>query len=273
MAENAGRSIAGVFHFSVMCTMLLILLNMLIAVILDVYGETKKSASYSETIWEDVIDYFHRWWLCHRGLRMSISRAKAIYAASLEEKPTQECGTPSGGESTPELKRFESSIFTENERKAFTLPNITFAWPCVSRIHHFSLDQVPEMSLEQATESVEEAVFWFEKRHEWEIDHQQMQQGPSPLRQRAAGIDLHAGRKSLILEGQTPLVPDVADGNMPGEVAEGEPQMVRVHLTQAGEVSRRAEQSHLAKRLDSCLHVAMLDWVPVESWLKWLHRL
>ena len=37
-----------------MSAMLLILLNMLIAIIMDVYAETKKTVSRSETVWDDV---------------------------------------------------------------------------------------------------------------------------------------------------------------------------------------------------------------------------
>lgn len=86
MEEQAGRVIAGIFHITFMLTMLLILLNMLIAIIMDVYAMTKQNAAHSDPVWYDVYDYFNRFWQRRTGNRLNIWTAKVVCMTSLQEQ-------------------------------------------------------------------------------------------------------------------------------------------------------------------------------------------
>eukprot|EP00913_Durusdinium_trenchii_P006942 g6530.t1 len=177
MEAQAGRFIAGLFHLSFMVTMVLILLNMLIAIIMDVYAESKQSAASGATVWEDVADYFNRLWqrragatfsmcefhaalrLCRRcaGTRMSILKAKALFTASAKQ----------------EAKNTGSAKSTD-EREVIT---------------------VPEMPMHQATESIEQSVVWFERLNSEEAQLEVLRELRQLRLQVAAGSEKSQARE------------------------------------------------------------------------------
>eukprot|EP00913_Durusdinium_trenchii_P006943 g6531.t1 len=184
MEEQAGRVIAGIFHLAFMLTMLLILLNMLIAIIMDVYAETKRNASCSDTVWDDVVDYFQR-------TRISISKAKALFIASLEQEAEDK------ETEAPHLQKLQTSVFGDDVKESDIVVTIADL-----------MRRVPEMPPEQATESIEQSVVWFERVSDMEIDQQEMLQGIRQLQQ-AAGIELNpAGhsRQTLLKQDEAPMV-------------------------------------------------------------------
>ncbi|CAE8644094.1 unnamed protein product, partial [Polarella glacialis] len=63
----AGHPIAFFYFASFMCIAVLLLLNMLIAIIMDVYAETKHRALSSDPVWQDVGDLFVRMWGNYKG--------------------------------------------------------------------------------------------------------------------------------------------------------------------------------------------------------------
>lgn len=170
MEEQAGRVIAGIFHITFMLTMLLILLNMLIAIIMDVYAMTKQNAAHSDPVWYDVYDYFNRFWQRRTGNRLNIWTAKVVCMTSLQEQTEQH----------EQYGKSQTSFFgvdvTEDKETLITYETLK--------------DLVPEMSQEQVESSILESVEWYAKTTEVTVNNQEMFQGIRQLQQ-AAGIDLH----------------------------------------------------------------------------------
>mmetsp|Transcript_42193 Transcript_42193/g.98493 ORF Transcript_42193/g.98493 Transcript_42193/m.98493 type:complete len:766 (+) Transcript_42193:75-2372(+) len=148
MEDQVGRAIAGVFHISFMLCMLLILLNMLIAIIMDVYGETKRAAQFSDPVWNDITDFFSRWYHARKGDRISLAHAKDQFLAHLEEKADGEEEAAQDANSYKEKSR-GSSMFVdlEDSEEIVTVHDLT--------------RKVEKMTEEQARHSIVEAVKWY----------------------------------------------------------------------------------------------------------------
>ncbi|CAK9026749.1 unnamed protein product [Durusdinium trenchii] len=164
MEAQAGRFIAGLFHLSFMVTMVLILLNMLIAIIMDVHAESKQSAASGATVWEDVADYFNRLWQRRAGTRMSILKAKALFTASAKQ----------------EAKNTGSAKSTD-EREVITVAELR--------------KRVPEMPMHQATESIEQSVVWFERLNSEEAQLEVLRELRQLRLQVAAGSEKSQARE------------------------------------------------------------------------------
>jgi len=185
MEDQVGRAIAGVFHISFMLCMLLILLNMLIAIIMDVYGETKRSAQFSDPVWDDISDFFMRWYHARKGDRVSLSEAKDTFMAYLEEKAEEEVEVQVDG--SPELQN-KKSIFVELEEseEIVTVNDL--------------MKKVPKMSLEQAENSILQAVIWFEKNADMEVPTVEVLRGVRQLQQKfGCQTKLHHSSTSVLI--------------------------------------------------------------------------
>ena len=203
MEEQAGRIIAGIFHIAFMLTMLLILLNMLIAIIMDVYAMTKQTAAHSDPVWHDVYDYFSRLYQRRTGHRMNIWNAKIKCMAALQDK---------NDDKHEGFGKSNTSFFgvdvTEDKDTIITFETLK--------------ELVPDMSDEQAMSSIDESVQWFAKTTEVTVNNQEMLQGIRQL-QMAAGIDLQqstGARTSKIgpdfdaMEGINEKVQDIAQNDL-----------------------------------------------------------
>lgn len=185
MEDQVGRAIAGVFHISFMLCMLLILLNMLIAIIMDVYGETKRSAQFSDPVWDDITDFFRRWYHARKGDRVSLSEAKDTFMAYLEEKAEEEVEVQVEG--APELQN-KKSIFVELEEseEIVTVNDL--------------MKKVPKMSQEQAEHSIFEAVKWFEKNADMEVPTVEVLRGVRQLQLKfGCQTKLHHSSTSVLI--------------------------------------------------------------------------
>eukprot|EP00440_Ansanella_granifera_P000968 gb/GFBE01001045.1/.p1 GENE.gb/GFBE01001045.1/~~gb/GFBE01001045.1/.p1 ORF type:complete len:752 (+),score=175.73 gb/GFBE01001045.1/:1-2256(+) len=79
LEDHAGRSITFVFFGTYMCTALMLLLNMLIAIIMDVYAETKHHATSSSPVWDDAYDLVRRAKQNWQGKRLPLPRCVKVY--------------------------------------------------------------------------------------------------------------------------------------------------------------------------------------------------
>jgi len=87
MASN-NRAIAFTFMALFMVTMFLIMLNMLVAIVMDVYADTKAQLDNSESVWEECWEISYRSWQNLRGQRMPFNKILDKYAESRGvEKP------------------------------------------------------------------------------------------------------------------------------------------------------------------------------------------
>ncbi|CAE7225330.1 pkd2 [Symbiodinium pilosum] len=160
MEDQVGRAIAGVFHITFMLCMLLILLNMLIAIIMDVYGETKRNAQFSDPVWNDIYDFFYRWYHARKGDRVSLSKAKDLFMTHLEEKADKEDeeaerAAEAGLAASGGLKS-KKSMFVELEESED-----------IVTVEH--LMEKVGMDEHQAWDSIVESVKWFEKNAELDV--------------------------------------------------------------------------------------------------------
>jgi len=67
-----GRLMAFLWFMSFMCLILLVMMNMLLAIVMDTYSEVKGSIEGSTTLFEQSNELFRRWKLKRKGLRTSL---------------------------------------------------------------------------------------------------------------------------------------------------------------------------------------------------------
>mmetsp|Transcript_51057 Transcript_51057/g.154577 ORF Transcript_51057/g.154577 Transcript_51057/m.154577 type:complete len:785 (-) Transcript_51057:252-2606(-) len=91
--ERCGRVYAIVYFCSFMMCTLLLLLNMLIAIIMDVYAETKKEAKSTESIWAQSFNLGRRSWdgLRHRRMNIRNIMDRYIEACGIEAMESSKC--------------------------------------------------------------------------------------------------------------------------------------------------------------------------------------
>eukprot|EP00931_Biecheleriopsis_adriatica_P102092 TRINITY_DN77115_c0_g1_i1.p1 TRINITY_DN77115_c0_g1~~TRINITY_DN77115_c0_g1_i1.p1 ORF type:complete len:793 (-),score=134.64 TRINITY_DN77115_c0_g1_i1:66-2363(-) len=86
MLQRVGRPIGFIYFSSYMLTAVMLLLNMLIAIIMDVYAESKAAALSSEPVWQDYTDLFRRTLQNWRRERVPLDKAiDALLKAHGEE--------------------------------------------------------------------------------------------------------------------------------------------------------------------------------------------
>eukprot|EP00442_Polarella_glacialis_P017161 CAMPEP_0115155712 /NCGR_PEP_ID=MMETSP0227-20121206/68045_1 /TAXON_ID=89957 /ORGANISM="Polarella glacialis, Strain CCMP 1383" /LENGTH=848 /DNA_ID=CAMNT_0002566815 /DNA_START=80 /DNA_END=2626 /DNA_ORIENTATION=+ len=116
--ESIGRGTAFFFFGSYMGITLLLLLNMLIAIIMDVYSEIHHSSTNHETVWDETWDIMHRTWLSYKGLHVPIGKVLAAYHKSDDDEFMSEelitlanfvCTVPGISQSQAEQTLFEAA--------------------------------------------------------------------------------------------------------------------------------------------------------------------
>jgi len=75
------RAIAFCFMVTFQVTMFLIMLNMLVAIVMDVYAETKHQLMSGETLWEECYQTMSRGWENYRGRRVSFHKIMSTFIA------------------------------------------------------------------------------------------------------------------------------------------------------------------------------------------------
>mmetsp|Transcript_24094 Transcript_24094/g.56724 ORF Transcript_24094/g.56724 Transcript_24094/m.56724 type:complete len:347 (+) Transcript_24094:23-1063(+) len=188
LENKVGRAIAGVFHVSFMVCMLLILLNMLIAIIMDVYSETKKNAHFSDPVWIDIIDFFKRWYHTRRGNRVSLSKAKDLYMTYLEEMAD---ATDKESKSTGQRAlRSKKSFFAELEASE----DIVNTEDLISKAG---------MDMDQAWDSILEAVKLLERSTDLEVSSVEVLRGVRQV-QSWLGVPYSHGSSATLLSSAVP---------------------------------------------------------------------
>jgi len=190
LENKVGRAIAGVFHISFMLCMLLILLNMLIAIIMDVYSETKKNAHFSDPVWIDIIDFFKRWYHTRRGSRISLSKAKDLYITYLEEK----------ADATDKVKQSKST-----GQRAFRSKKSFFAELEASEDIVTTEDLMSKagMDRDQAWDSVLEAVKLLERSADLEVSTVEVLRGVRQV-QSWLGVPISYGSSATLPASEAP---------------------------------------------------------------------
>ncbi|CAJ1333623.1 unnamed protein product [Effrenium voratum] len=204
MEDQVGRVIAGIFHITFMLTMLLILLNMLIAIIMDVYAETKRNAQFSDTVWHDVWDFLTRLYQKRTGHRVSIRQAKKAYLASLEDQAAEaeiEANNPKS-----------MSPVTLESRRTINIHNVEESDVMVTA--EILLQKVPKMTLEQAEGTIVESIKWFELTTPMEVRQEDVLLGIRQLQQ------VHGISPAAVLSSRTPSKQDLTKPKVQGEVDE-----------------------------------------------------
>jgi len=79
--NQVGRAMTMIWFASFMCLLLLVMLNMLLAIIMDTYSEVKGKINSAETLWEQATEMHRRWLLKKRGERVSIHHIWSSFEA------------------------------------------------------------------------------------------------------------------------------------------------------------------------------------------------
>lgn len=82
--QQVGRVMTGVWFWSFMILVLLIMLNMLLAIIMDTYTNVKGQISSSETLCEQASELVRRWLQKRRGHRVSLHHIEKSYVTRLK---------------------------------------------------------------------------------------------------------------------------------------------------------------------------------------------
>mmetsp|Transcript_83569 Transcript_83569/g.190643 ORF Transcript_83569/g.190643 Transcript_83569/m.190643 type:complete len:854 (-) Transcript_83569:211-2772(-) len=103
---QVGRSVAFMWFLSFMCLVLLVMLNMLLAIIMDTYTNVKGQVTSTETLAEQATEFFVRWRRNRRKERVSLSQIWQCYSESLGEE--EEAASTMGGLDFGPLETVES---------------------------------------------------------------------------------------------------------------------------------------------------------------------
>jgi hypothetical protein len=117
--QQVGRVMTGVWFWSFMILVLLIMLNMLLAIIMDTYTNVKGQISSSETLCEQASELVRRWLQKRRGHRVSLQYIESRFVHTLR-RPIHEVLQEGDPEGDKVIKRddFMSIVPGLNERQA-----------------------------------------------------------------------------------------------------------------------------------------------------------
>jgi hypothetical protein len=88
MMKQVGRVPAGIWFWSFMWLVNLVMLNMLLAIVMDVYTEVKSGiGSNAETLWSQAYEMYRRWRELRRGKRVSLNHILAYIAPEISDAP------------------------------------------------------------------------------------------------------------------------------------------------------------------------------------------
>merc|ERR1719162_99968 len=174
---EAGRFFAGVWFLTFVVIIVMLMLNMLLAIVMDAYSEQKARLGEAETLWEELIQVFRRW----RGERSGELRSlkevsRAVRIIKDGEMAVKLTTTPGEGGDMAEKSQRTSHMMgsersddpgTPTTPKSIMTMGATFSFATAHFNQHEDfclvtvdslLDACPQMQEEQAMEMIQNAV-------------------------------------------------------------------------------------------------------------------